>query len=334
MRTMLFLIALLMGAMLIVGSSGNFRAYTANRSAVVGIVSGENSYVAYHCLDSPVSINAGEGVDFIAITVQNLMDRPISVHVEADFSNLPSGVTGDIDGSEKTIDPGESAGFGASIESDEYAEGGLYEVPITIYADWDGGSAVIEACSLVVQISAQELIITKTLISGNRSFPVNTPQEWVMEIKFRNNGEDDEFLISDFVDPVFFKIDSIEISKGRLYDWTHYEVTGVVLWGVNVTHGETVTMRIHVSNVMWCFPCFGYIYSTNMPGEYTLNCGACVMKMPSREHCCGDHDWNHWESCGCGHHDSGCGHHNDHNCPVCLVTSNGITVEAYTGGGG
>jgi hypothetical protein len=255
MRTLLLLVTFLLGVLLIVGSSGNFRAYTAERPTTVGIVSGENSYVAYRCLGSQVNLEAGEGVEFIAVTVQNLMDREINVHIEADFSELPEGISGEVDGSIRGLEPGESADFEARIESDEYDEGGTYEIPLTIYAEWDGGSARIEACSILVHISSREFILTKRLISGNESFPVNTPQEWVMELSFRNNGEDGEFLIFDFVNPALFSIDEVEVSDGRLYTWTHHSTTGVILWAVNVTRGETVTMRIHVSNLMLCSPC-------------------------------------------------------------------------------
>jgi len=289
MKGTLLVAALLLGVILVVGSSGNFRVYTADRATNFDVVSGEESYVGFACPSGTVNVETGAEADFRLVTVRNLMDVPMVVHVEADFSGLPEGTNGSLDEPNAILQPGEETNFTANVRVGNFSDGGLYEIPVTIHATWNGGSAEVEACSALLNVSADPIVVEKRLVLGNRTFPVNTPQRWVMEVRVKNNGEAGDFTVMDFVDPLLFKVTDVTVSKGSPA-WAF----SMVLLEVHLNRGESVTMRITVENVCW----FGHC-STACAGNYTLNEGACVHK-----DCC--------HPCG-------------GNC--CMARSNGITVE-------
>lgn len=266
------------------------------------MVSGENSYVGFTCPTEPVEVETGSEAKFTLISVRNFMDVPIVVHIEADFSSLPKGVNGTVNEPNAILQPEEETYFQASVEVGNFTDGGLYEIPVTIYATWDGGSAEIDACSGVLKVSADPLVIEKHLAFGNWTFPVNTHQRWVMEVRFKNNGDAEDFTVIDFVNPLLFEVMDVTVSKG-----TPTWGAGLITWDVHLERGETATMTITVENLYWWHHC-----STSCAGNYVLNKGACVIKT-------GD------DCCSCPH----TYHHNDHHDHACcLVRSNGITVTA------
>ena len=299
MRKAALAVVILIGVFLIVGSSGNFRTYTASRGATVGIVSGENSYVGFTCPPETVDVEAGSDVEFTLVSVRNLMNVTIVVHVEANFSGLPEGANGTLDEPNAILQPGEEVHFQARVDVDNFTDGGLYEIPVRIQATWNGGSAKIEACSAVLNVTAKPLVIEKRLVFGNVTFPVNTHQSWVMEVRFKNNGDPGDFTVVDFVNPMLFNVDGVTVSKG-----TPVWGLGLIIWDVHLENGEIATMRIAVENLNWC-----HHSSTPCPCNYSLNTGACVLKI------------------GCSCHNT-CPHY-DNTC--CLVRSNGITVTATEG---
>jgi len=297
MRKTLLVLALLIGVLLIAGSSGNFRAYTTTRTATLGVVNGENSYVAFSCSPA-VEVMAGTNVSFTLVGVKNLMDVPITIHVEADFSGLPDGATGDVAEPNAGLQPGQSVNFTASVAVDRFSDGGLYEIPVTIYATWDGGSAKIEACSVVLNVTTEEFVIEKRLISDNGVFPVNTYQVWVMEVRVKNNGDAGDFVVIDCMNSVLFHLRFVHVSAG-----TSYQSFERIRWYVHLEHGESAVLRMTVSNRLFCGR-----YSTRWIKDYVLNPGACVFL---REHECG--------SCPHLHEDR------------CLAKSNPIIVTAVGG---
>jgi uncharacterized membrane protein len=300
MRKTLLAMALIIGALLIVGSSGNFRAYTASRSTTVGIVSGEDSYVAFSCPPA-VEVKAGNSVDFTVAHVENLMDVPIVVHIEADFSGLPDGASGAVDAPNAGIQPNDATNFTAHVNVSKFADGGTYEIPVTIYATWDGGSAKIEACSAVLKITTDPIVIEKKLVSGNSTFPVNTHQTWVFEVRVKNNGDDGNFTVLDIVNPGLFEVTGTSASAGEAT--VHH---GSITWEVHLNRGETATLLVSVENICLCH----HHYSTFIPGDYLLNPGACVVRTQSS--CCHT-----------------CHHHEHHSC--CMARSNSIIVTAVGG---
>lgn len=243
MRKFMLLTAFLLGLVLIVGSSGNFRAYTAKRNAEFDIVSGNDSYIGCRCLQWPISVNAGSSVEFTALTVENRMDRPITFHVEGDYSALPEGISGSVDGSVYTLEPGDSAPIMGTFSADGYVGDGAYEVPLTVYADWDGGSAKIETCSMNVT-SIGGPTIKKELLSGDTEVPLYTYQQWVFRITVTNHGAARNLTIKDVVGGEF-EIDSISPSAGN-YTVNQHGASTHILWDVELSAGGSAYLDVTV----------------------------------------------------------------------------------------
>lgn len=267
MRTLFFLTTFILGALLIIGSSGNFKTYTSERAAWVNVVSGEDSYIAYRCIENPLIIDAGSNVEFVAVTVENKMNVPISVHITADFSNLPLGAVGSVEDTVKTLDPGEIAQFRGNIESAPFASGGPYEVPVTVYAEWDGGDAKIEACSINVMFSGGPTI-EKELICGNTEVPTHTYQEWRFRIKVTNPGIARNLTIKDVVRGEF-GIDSIAPSTGN-YTVIQHGASHHIIWDVELDADETAYMDVTIHTKL--NPAGKQEFTSC--GEYSLNDGA------------------------------------------------------------
>ncbi|WP_297548962.1 hypothetical protein [Thermococcus sp.] len=269
MRKFLPLIAFLLGLLFIVGSSGNFQAYTSSRDVEFGVVGGDNSYIAYRCLSDPVPVNASSGVEFTAVTVENLMDRPITIHVEADGSSLPRGLSGDVDSSTYTLEPGESVAVGGNFSVDEDVTDGTYGVPLTVYAEWDGGSARIGDCSMYASVETPYVLV-KSIVGGVYFYPVGEWNSITLQLNFTNNGEEGDFVIMDSIpNPgwrAFYVVGLPRPSSGRadlMMDHCHCGCSGWrIVWRVHVARGETVTLNIPLEAVFLS------------PGSYTLNCGA------------------------------------------------------------
>ncbi|NJE54599.1 hypothetical protein [Thermococcus sp. 21S9] len=270
MRKFVLLTTFLLGLLLIVGSSGNFRAYTASRSVEFGVVGGNDSYIAYRCLSDPVPVNASSGVEFTAITVENLMDRPITFHVAGNYSGLPDGLSGDVDSSTYTLDPGESVSIGGSFSADDDVEDGTYGVPLTVYAEWDGGSAQIKDCSMYASVERPTYVLKKAIVGDVYTYSLFAWNDITLQLNFTNNGPEGDFVIKDFIPNPGWKAVYVvglpQPSSGNadlLLSVGHCGCSGwMIVWHVHVAHGETVTLNIPMGAVFFC------------KGDYVLNCGA------------------------------------------------------------
>ena len=294
MRKLVIFTAFLLGLLLIVGSSGNFRAYTSQRSAEFKVVNGSNSYVAYRCLSDPVPVNASSGVEFTAITVENLMDKLITVHVVGDYSSLPDGLNGSVDGSTYTLEPGESISIGGSFSTGDEVASGTYGVPLTVYAQWDGGSAELRDCSMYAKVEQPTYVLKKAIVGGVYNYTVGELYSITLQLNFTNNGPDGDFVIKDVIpNPgwrAVYLVGLPQPSSGNadmLIGVGHCGCAGwVIVWHVHVAHGETVTLNIPMDVVFFC------------NGNYVLNCGAHLYR-------CGTHSKTHVVSNGITVHVTG-----------------------------
>ncbi|WP_297074116.1 hypothetical protein [Thermococcus sp.] len=270
MRKFVLPITFLLGLLFIVGSSGNFRAYTTSRSVEFGVVSGDNSYIAYRCLSDPVPVNSSSGVEFTAVTVENLMDRPITIHVESDGSSLPPGLSAGVDGSTYTLEPGQSASIGGNFSAGNNAGEGIYEVPLTVYAEWDGGSARIGDCSMYASVERPTYVLRKAIVGRVYVYPVGEWNSITLQLNFTNNGEEGDFVIKDSIpNPswrAFYVVGLPRPSSGRadlMMNHCHCGCSGwTIVWRVHVARGETVTLNMPMEAIFFS------------PGSYILNCGA------------------------------------------------------------
>jgi len=263
MRWFMLIFALLLGFILIGGSSGNFRAYSTDRGAEFGVVDGNDSYIAYRCSSNPIRVNASSTMEFEAITLENLMDRPVTLHVETDGSGLPEGLNADVDGSTYTLDPGEEVSIGGSFSAGT-VEDGIYGVPLTVYAEWDGGSARIEDCSMYAEVEGPTYSLTKEVVGGNYTYPVGR-NALTLRINFTNNGPEGDFVVRDVIPgraDVVYHLQRPVPSSG----WVHFGLghcgCWFIVWRVHVAQGETVTLEIPIEVLF------------SRPGDYVLNLGA------------------------------------------------------------
>ena len=270
MRKLILLTVFLLGLVLIVGSSGNFRAYTAGRSAEFDVVSGNDSYVGYQCLQWPISVNAGSSVEFTALTVENQMDRPITFHVEGDYSALPEGISGSVDGSIYTLEPGDSAPITGTFSVEDDVEDGTYGVPLTVYADWDGGSATIETCYMNMT-SRRGPTIEKVLLSGNTEVPLYTYQQWAFRITITNRGAARNLTIKDVVGGEF-EIDSISPSTGS-YTVSQHGASNHILWDVELSANGSAYLDVAIHTKL--NPAGRQEFTSC--GTYSLNDGAEIL---------------------------------------------------------
>jgi len=270
---------MLLGLLLVAGSSGNFRSYLSERTVSVGLVTGENAYVSYICRDEPVYMNKSSGVRYTALTLRNLMDAQISFHVSGDYSGLPEGLNGSVDGSEYYLNPGESVEINATFSATYDVASGNYTVPLTIYAEWEGGSAELRDCSLRVEVENPAYVLKKGLVGKLQEYSLGN-HTLVLQLNFTNNGPGGGFEIVDFVPTLFHSHGSVvgnatvkEVSASRgsvLMDLNCSTTCGnpcwchclPIIWHVYVDHGETVTLEITLRA------------SFHAPGDYVLNCGA------------------------------------------------------------
>ncbi|WP_457741980.1 COG1470 family protein [Thermococcus sp.] len=269
MRRLVIVLAFLTGLMLVLGSSGNFRTYTSTRTFEFSVVNGNDSYVGYMC--SPlVTLNASSGVEFRAVTVMNLMDKPISFYVTLNGSSLPKGLLAGVDNSVYTLEPGESMTVAGGFSADSYVPNGTYEVPLMIHAYWDGGSALIKDCSVFVKIVRPTYVLTKAIVGGRYTYRTGENYTVVMQLNFTNNGPEGNFIITDYIPMAGKNVvthpSEPEPSKGvvdpQLPGCSCHCAGMKITWRVHVEHGETVTLEIPVQVFF------------SKKGHYTLNCGA------------------------------------------------------------
>ncbi|ANF22706.1 hypothetical protein [Thermococcus piezophilus] len=104
-----------------------------------------------------MEVAANSETDFDALTVRNYLNemKDAWIWLQPDYSNLPNDVDMFVekeDGVEKMIASGEEYTFSDHVTVGE-VESGEYIIPVTMYARWEGGDAVISTCPIKLIIT-------------------------------------------------------------------------------------------------------------------------------------------------------------------------------------
>jgi hypothetical protein len=315
----IFLVAFILGAFFIVGSSGNFNAYNSTRDVSLAIVPHEDEYMGFTCPDgysAVVYVDQNSGKDFEALNVTNSLmeEENVEVSLYPDYSGLPFGIGMWIEtdtGTPVTLTPGETHTFLGHVCTGN-VEPGEYIVPMEMYATWDNGGASISLCPIKVVVMADPRI-EKILLSGNTSgIPLKTYQEWVFQIVVSNPNEKAlNLTIADTIPAEFnVSISRTNASSGNFAFWPsnsghcnpchHSQPSTKMEWNVTVPGGSsehinvTIFTRVNGGNQQEFTSC----------GEYSLNDGARIVGY-------GIVSNGLWVTtdCTCGCHCGGCGGH-------------------------
>jgi len=260
------ILMLLLSSLIVIGSSGTFVYFNAEREVKVAVVPHDREYISE--------------LTFDALTIGNYLNelKTVNIWLDPDYSNLPSGVEMWIESEDaitRPIDSQEYYTFWGNI-SVENADPGTYEVPITLYATWNGGDAVIETCSIKVIILSGPKI-RKILLSGNTTnIPLKTYQEWVFQIEVNNSGTPRNLTIEDVI-PGEFDVDlnRTSASKGN-YTFTRHGKSDHLEWNVELGPGECAHMNITIST-RWVKTGKGGKWEFTTCGTYPLNEGAKIV---------------------------------------------------------
>lgn len=271
---------LLLSSLIVIGSSGTFVYFNAEREIKVAVVPHDKEYLSFMCYDgyaATVIVDQNSELTFDALTVGNYLNEleTVDIWLDPDYSNLPSGAEMWIeseDGIARPIASQEYYTFWGNISVGN-ADPGTYEVPITLYATWDGGDAVIETCPIkVIILSGPE--IRKILLSGNTTnIPLKTYQEWVFQINVTNGGTPQNLTITDIIPGEFdVNLSKTSASKGT-YNFTRHGKSDHLEWNVELGSGESAHMNITIFT-RWVETGQGGKWEFTTCGNYSLNEGA------------------------------------------------------------
>jgi len=278
------ILLMLLSSLIVIGSSGTFIYFNAEREVKVAVVPHDEEYISFMCYDgyaATVIVDQNSELTFDALTIGNYLNelKTVNIWLDPDYSNLPSGVEMWIeseDGITRSIDSQEYYTFWGNISVGN-ADPGTYEVPITLYATWDGGDAVIETCSIKVVILSGPKI-RKILLSGNTTnIPLKTYQEWVFQIEVKNSGTAQNLTIKDVI-PGEFDVDlnRTSASKGS-YNFTRHGKSDHLEWNVELGPGERAHMNITIST-RWVKTGKCGKWEFTSCGSYNLNEGARIVE--------------------------------------------------------
>ncbi|WP_193432405.1 hypothetical protein [Thermococcus sp. 5-4] len=346
------IITLALASLILVGSSGTFVSFEASREVKVQVVPHENEYLGFDCEDghaAVVEVSANSETDFDALTVRNYLNelKDVWIRLAPDYSGLPGNVDMSIetdDGTERRIASGDEYTFIGHVSVSDVVPG-EYIIPVTMYAHWNGGDAVIETCSIKLIVKGGPTI-EKTLLYGNTSgIPLKTYQEWVFQILVTNpTGEDLTLTITDTIPAEFnVSLDRTSASAGTYRFWAandgnqcgghcgkkgghHAQPATKMEWNVTIPAGGSAHMNVTIftrtKNNCHCGG--GHVGFTSC-GEYNLNEGATIVQYGITSNalvvtvdCCDDHDGCCHDGCChddcCQEHDEcGCNHDHDYN---------------------
>ncbi|WP_055281577.1 hypothetical protein [Thermococcus sp. EP1] len=277
------ILILLLSSLIVIGSSGTFVYFNTEREVKVAVVPHDEEYISFMCYDgyaATVVVDQNSQVEFDALTIGNYLNEleRVWIWLDPDYSDLPTGAEMWIEsenGVEKPIDSQQYYTFLGNITVDT-ADPGTYIVPVTIYARWDDGDAVIEACSIRVIILSGPTI-RKVLLSGNTTgIPLKTYQEWVFQIIVNNSGTPRNLTIKDVI-PGEFNVDlnRTSASKGT-YAFTRHGKSDHLEWDVELGPGESAHMNITIST-RWVETGHGGKWEFTTCGTYPLNEGAKIV---------------------------------------------------------
>ncbi len=295
MKMAFILAALVLGALLITGSSGNFRQYESTREITVSIVPHDQEYMGFGCENgyaAVVLVTSNSEMDFNALNITNNLpgDTDVDVALYPDYSGLPDGLGVSVEtdgGSPLTLSPGEEHTFRGHVSAGS-VDPGEYLVPVDVYATWEGGGASISVCPMKFVVLGDPRI-EKVLLSGNTTdIPMKTYQEWTFQIKVTNpTGMDLGLVIKDTI-PAEFNVSLSETasSAGSYRFWPaniggcchcggghggHHGAPATKMeWNVTVPAGGseylnvTIFTRVNHGNQQEFTSC----------GDYSLNTGA------------------------------------------------------------
>lgn len=274
------ILLLLLSSLIVIGSSGTFVYFNAEREVKVAVVPHDEEYLSFMCYNgyaATVIVDQNSELTFDALTIGNYLNEleTVNIWLDPDYSNLPSGAEMWIeseDGVSRPIASQEYYTFWGNISVGN-ADPGTYEVPITLYATWDGGDAVIETCPIRVKILSGPKI-EKVLLSGNETnIPLKTYQEWVLQINVTNGGTAQNLTIEDVI-PGEFDVDlnRTSTSKGT-YNFTRHGKSDHLEWNVELGPGENAHMDITIST-RWVETGKDGQWEFTSCGNYSLNKGA------------------------------------------------------------
>ncbi|WP_297068654.1 hypothetical protein [Thermococcus sp.] len=227
-KTAFFFVALVLGVLLVVGSSGNFRGYNSTREVAFTVVPHDREYVSFMCdggYAAVITVGPNSEQDFNALTVTNylLEDKNVDIALYPDYSNLPGGLSVSIEtdaGIPVTLAPGEEYTFLGHVITGN-VDPGEYLIPVEMYATWEGGGASISTCPIKLIVEGAPKI-EKILLSGNTSdIPMKTYQKWTFQIVITNPTDEDLNLTVTDTIPAEFNVSLPETiaSAGNYRFW-------------------------------------------------------------------------------------------------------------------
>ncbi|WP_456450773.1 hypothetical protein, partial [Palaeococcus sp. (in: euryarchaeotes)] len=276
------ILVLALSSLILIGSSGTFVYFEAGREVKVAVVPHDKEYLAFTCYEgyaATVVVDKNSSKSFGALTVKNYLNelKSVWIHLYPDYSDLPGDMEVWIeseDGIEREIASGDSYTFLGIVGVGEDVPEGEYVVPITFYARWNGGDAVVETCPLRIIVVGGPTI-EKILLEGNTTVPVHTYEEWKVRILVTNDGLARNLTIEDTI-PNEFDVDLGRTSASA----GTYEFVAMgngngatkLTWNVSLEAGESAYLDM-------------LIYTKKNPagkqeftscGRYPLNDGATI----------------------------------------------------------
>lgn len=276
-KLLAILLILIMGSLVVVGSSGNFRNYSADRQVRVDVVSHEDEYLSFMCTDgyaATVEIAPDSNVVFDALNITNMLlsGGTVWIWLSPDYSGLPPGMTVWVeseDGAEVAVPYGTEYSFSGTVTVDSVPSGEYY-IPMTLYAHWDGGDAVVTTCPF--RLIVKDTPLRKVLLSGNTTVLSHTYQEWTFQIVLTNPNGPDDFIVKDTIGGEFNVLD-VSPSKGTYYLIRH-GFSHKLKWKVHLEEGETAHINVTIATRV---NCGGNQEFTECDRTYYLNSGARIV---------------------------------------------------------
>ncbi|WP_198300063.1 hypothetical protein [Thermococcus sp. P6] len=273
------ILTLSLASLILVGSSGTFVSFDASREVKVDVVPGDNGYLGLECVDLVESQNTGSDFE---LTVRNHLSgmESIEVSLDPDYSRLPAGIIVFIeteDGARRTLSYGEEYTFTGHVETGN-APPGEYFVPITMYAHWEDGDAVVETCQIKLVVRGSPTI-EKVLLSGNTSgIPMKTYQEWTFQILVTNPTDNElSFTVKDTIPAELNVSSGGTAASAGTYTFSEAGHSGrsatKMEWNVTVPAGGSA----HVNVTVFTRVNHGGQQEFTSCGSYNLNDGAILV---------------------------------------------------------
>ncbi|RLF80457.1 hypothetical protein DRN44_07220, partial [Thermococci archaeon] len=91
------ILLMLLSSLIVIGSSGTFIYFNAEREVKVAVVPHDEEYISFMCYDgyaATVIVDQNSELTFDALTIGNYLNelKTVNIWLDPDYSNLPSGV--------------------------------------------------------------------------------------------------------------------------------------------------------------------------------------------------------------------------------------------------